>query len=1275
MYRLGVFIVVFLFISNVFSQEQKIPLMMCAPTDGKDECLTKFKKRMYLAHIFEKNYQPEMRKMLLVTALSARLIKNVEELSSPELQKKFTIAMLQNAHLLGAHATSINTEELQDYSLKILGQLVEEAAKVAADAVGDIPMSSLVPGARVVKVIPSAIAVIKTVVNDFPKVSLVSWETAKQREEQRAQSFRLLSEFTFDPIYQNISEDVEEVLNIPFATFLNETREITPEKLLAFDGAVQLDAMSNLLDYQSGRLELKIDQSLEKVHEQITKTGEQTLDIIQFTYLNLKTQNEKILDNDKKLAKGQEQLASGQYYIMDGVDFLAQSRMEDDELKRINSLTLDELAINNKVIGNDKALACEVAPENTASGVTYYRTDSIIKQKCVVRSRLFEKAQEREKSLRSATIMTTAVQTTEILGQLGVLAKDKNLQKISADATKVIQGFQQAEKAMESIRNLQNSVSLVAGMASFMTGVGALTSVVSLFSGGGSSADEMILKELAKIKKAIAALHDDMNTQFMAVNNKLKSLGENLNNSLLAQTRFLSQNQLTMIQYENENTEKILNKLEMLDVIDASIDRVYQKEAYERLIKSIGSYHSMVNAADVERSFQEMLNQYWTLMRGVEFYNTPLMNFEFKVNQSVIFDDYSYVIKSLSPLKNSDYGKNILLSSLVTLNRSTPQVCTEDLLPMAIFANFLTQEFIKGLEVNIAGKSFGEDQLTKALSGSSTNKKALLGQINDVNKILSGLQKNLEQCLGVGLNEETLLVSSFELYASKMRNHIEKVNQNIKGSSNYRNQILAELKQDVSKKFAIDEIFNGQTDESRMAINDEVILLASNKDGLNSDELATKVFMQNIYPKIGLCFPNSKYNENRKPIYLDFPKATFNKIIKDNYLKIAIGSGLVQWNFCFEVGAYDETTQTKEVILMAKQRNTNPYGESTQKVMGLWPLKLSIPVELKERASANWKMTHQDSCINKLAFLNNENNKKCHNGKNPYETISYVSQCFPITPKKKKGKVTVYGQRHYEFTECEQIDDVVVDVWVASTVNSTQALDQSWNEKTHCDGATSNLLNNCFAQTAEVLNSEKFKERTEKISTYSDIEWQDLVSYLNVVENEGEFDRKAMIQNGVESFYIQLRTAYSDCYFSMLKGSSYCQPFNGTILLPPPDLDLKNLDLVSELILQLPSSFYQPISEDRKHITKVDSQMSSHLAQLQSPLGLIQEAELLYQSGMIDVAQDEIMDLAFKNQKRIFEENVIPLLKKEYQLDRSLLVPPNNKEALKNLEETLKEAI
>ncbi len=1305
------FLLVF-FSINAFAKSEQIG--KCEASDSYEECISKFEKTIYLSKKFSESYSPEMGRMLAVTAYSVRLMEEVKELSSSEpLKQKFYEAMITHSHNLALHGASIKYEEMEDYANNILVKVLDEAVDLAAEGISNIPVAKLTPAGVAVRALPGFYDVSKDIINGFPKQEIISAQSARDTEEQRAIAFQLYSEFVFSDEFQNLSQESSNLVDTTFASTIGVTSNIDEAKLGLDSDVVQFRAIQNLVEKNGEILSLKIDESNAFLAKQIEDSGLMTVNAVKEVHQDLSKKADILIE-------GQANLTAGQFYLIEGVDFLTQSELEAQELHRINKLPYEKL-----VEEISQEITCSVPSETNESGIVVYSPRNLREQTCAAQFKVRKVAEEKEDDMHDALIMNNINKSVEVLGQIASLTKDKNLQKIVSDAGKLIKAFEEAQKAIDAIKSIEDASNIAVGMSSFLTGVGAITAVIKIFGSSGPSADELILKQLAAISKSIAELHKDMEEKFEGLRIKIDELSKDVKNALLLQNVFISQNQLSLFENQDKNTKVILDYLIQFGLVKSDNKQYFYRSALTDLSKEVINYSSNTDPNAIKSNFQDMLSSYASLLKGMIIKNPDYVSFELNDFDS-LSRNTDLLFQSLAVLKSTSYGKNALLSSLINLNQGSSAECKGEVLDNAVFANILSDEFSKGLSFQIDPMFNAENNLNYVLQRNPSEIRSSISTIEMSLEILYSLQNNLEKCFGLYQNEEKVIQNLFQVYHTQMKENVLSIsNINKEKLKMYQDQILIEIKQGADLKIGSESVFNGLRGENRLELKDKVAFEFSNLNQLEDSKKASQLFMSRDYPNIGICFSQSNSNVNRKPLNLEFPKATLDKLITDNHLKVALASGLIKWDFCVEIGEYDSAKMTKDIFLVAKQQNESADGGNEDKIMALWPLKINIPAELTERASFDWKQTTRDECITLFIQSKKKNisvdfpseyliPKKCSEIK---EKITLVDQCIAKPKREDKAhqisryvnQLTYQGWKRrdrwwerlnylstkaimsFAYTECEHLDDVVSEVWSAQTVQSHQAWDSTKAVLPNCSFGSDGMIKSCFAtakkENRPPVTEEEIKkdlaakereladiaEKAVKIAESSNYSWADLNKAHEEVRDWGQAGTASSIKRGVALYYLKLKKAHSSCHFAMLKGLS-CAPVNGNVIFPSSKMNMSNLLNVFELILQTPRSFYT-IKPEIENQIEIEKQLLTYFSNFKSPNQIIELAENIYNSGELDAGIDDLIGDLLQIQEDLFNKKIMPIIKENYEIDRSLLLEPNAIDDLEKLKVKLELAI
>ena len=1080
---------------------------------NKQSCLQQFQRRLYLTQRFQRNYDPRMKEMLSISVITAKAVQNIRDDSNrSSVSKILLIALKKRQQYLQNQAATINTKELGDYALKVLGTIAKEGVDVVAKEIEKV--TEYIPPAKNInlaaKLAPGSIEIVKTIVTAFPKIELHTHKDAKNWDKNKRETWGLISLIAETNEFNSADPELLEVLDPGFSTFWKESYAVDEAKLASDPAAQGILAVDKLIDYQTDQITISIKKSQTKITravEDSTRAIKGSISAARNVLIRraaaaesrilagqagLRSGQRALLRGQKTLLKGQKDLKYGQTYIISGVDYLYYRAREQEEFASVDALEGNKLDQRIRVLTESAGSpACaSVQGEKTGQAV-HFDASTRAQQTCVLHTAALDRAQKRKSALNRQYLAQTANATVGIASDLAVIFDDPKLQKLADDADKALTTFNKVQEAIDAVQKAQQIGSVIGSMASIMTGVGAVTTAISLFSkSSGPSADQLILKGIQELKQQIADLRKDMVERFDALNDKLDKLAILFNDALVAQTRVLNSSIVTSIAQQNESSDKIYKKLDELGLINENVQNISIRQNYIELTNAANQFESQVELHKLSSAASILVGSY----SARSYIYDSLAQDQFPTltdfSRSSLFEDTNKIINLTADKKLSSAGRYSILSAINSLDPTIPDSCRQSTFQYLLFASLITRRF-----VDAANKSqdMGGHHTTKwelALSLPDVlDRSSLADQLDQALNRLIGLQLQAEKCVGLHDNEYGIVENLHAYYQEQIEEHINSTSARLaQERSSFRAQVLNRIKQDSNIKFGADKIFNGQLPAGRKSLNDGFVYAAKASSLLNDPAFASKHFEAHKWPDIHRCFPGSKRNQVRIVKSLRFPIRTIDEIIKLPQLKYALTSGLIQWKWCFEVGDYDKRTGKLVVVISARERHVD--GEP---VKGVWRIPLVVPGKLRGSIGKSFKKTSlyfrgiyntKSRLSNRLferakrmqltekdkeRIIRTEFVESCKPDRKIHTSIEFGPAFPPKSPVFDENLTEPLNVVAIEQVVCRELSDTYTKLWNKQAVDSARAWDQYSAEAGDCRDHLYGMMFACAPKKSERL--------------------------------------------------------------------------------------------------------------------------------------------------------------------------------------------------------------
>jgi len=268
---------------------------------------------------------------------------------------------------------------------------------------------------------------------------------------------------------------------------------------------VDLQGQSDLFDHQTSNLKEHITSTTWTAAQQVASETKTTIDEVADV---LKKRLEKeAAEIEGAIADANAQTQAGLGKANDSLNYLIDRQKERELNEKIAGITnYDKM---QEVI--DSAKACETG-ESTASD-------------CKFLVGRVEELEDRKAFLVRKDAFAATAGTLKFMQGLAAVTGDPEL---AENVNKAMFVVDTAQKITDLALGLGAQTAL-ACMGDVMSMAGLAMTAVSMLSGGGDSADQMILEQLQKIRQQIEDLRKEMHARFDAIELQIKHLGISMN--------------------------------------------------------------------------------------------------------------------------------------------------------------------------------------------------------------------------------------------------------------------------------------------------------------------------------------------------------------------------------------------------------------------------------------------------------------------------------------------------------------------------------------------------------------------------------------------------------------------------------------------------------------------------------------------------------------------------------------------------------------------------
>lgn len=1228
---------------NTISKAEITPLPSPPNCGTKEQCFLQFQQQIYINKKFQENYDPRMKSFLIISLEAAKAIQNSEQLrNQPELQKQFMIELRKSSDQLFQQA-SVDKKQLKKYVYDTLMDVLELHAKFTGNDLAEF----------LAKKGPE-------IIDNHPSIKIGKPSEARQSGQDKAETLDLIMQFTNTDFYKNASPELMELLDIPFATFWQESRNITPEKLNADPDIVLFSGLSRMMEFQNNEITLNINEATKELTKQVQNSAQRVETAV----------DKKATEIKKSVTTLTEKQNEMKLVLYKNMDILVLGEMRRQHDKKISSNSLEDLSTYIK---------------QTESDLNKSGCDKKVNSKdpsCDTLRDFFNEAVDRKDEVTQNSIFKTSENTVNIIGELGVIFKDQNLQKMAIDGTKALKTFENVTKTLKAFDNIKTTNELLTNLTSFTNGLGAIVSVISLFTSSGPSEDQIIFEQLQKIQQAIHELHQEMREEFAQVNENIRDLEAKLSESSLAEYQGTNNNLKMITEQNEENTAIILNDLEKLNRIENGLYNGFVTLNVQTVSGPVSSFQSLMDVSDLSVVFSNAVNQYANRIKEMNINNLQKNPYQINFYSNDALSDRRDTLKFIAANQLTALGRARLLTHLLPLTQAETKDC-DSTIHNVVLANTITSVFLE-----IRQSQFHPN-------GDFVNKFKLLAENNrflhsDINTKLFKAIKDLKElnnatafCLGLGTNETHLIESLYDFYYSNLKLHLDNVNATLQKEVNTR--IAGEFAvNNTLIKFQSDDVFNGQLPGERKSLNSAFITQAKNVATLTEPAFVKAQFTKKEWPMIPLCHSDGT-SDNKTA--LAFPAGAVESIIQDPYLKTALISGLVQWNWCYFIGGEDKKSLTQSVYIMAKETSSKPI------IKGIWTLTLPLSesadqstIYLKTTFSGSkqtetlekgtYKMTYSSSCEDHPGQVNLLLGK----WEQAEYTLGIDRKIGEYSPEKRFPHIAdlPYVKTHVFSVQnrisCLSKKTISQDLWDKEVVTSDMGWNRSKQTLTQCSTHSEGQLAQCSKNSLAKVPFANFQSNTQGLLTASSsIKDFGLSIALDSGPNtSGPKPIKAQIKIGVERFF-NLRTEYENCYFELARGRKSCKLLGTDVLLPNTNMvNLNKIKMSADLLALLPLAYYRPIISESEQQDENLEHLTLILNRFEGPEAMTYKSQQIYESGYVpDQSPSEIMTTVLQDNHKSFNDEVLPLMKSNFELNRDLLVDQNLIDELENFRQEL----
>ncbi len=900
---------------------------------NEESCKKDFKnklKKLLIKREFNRNYHDSMlvnfQQAKLKSELVSYLKKQIKDTPflTQKISKALSVESIEAQAGIDFRNNTISQQDFFDYTYKTLSSVIDQAESISND--------------KKTKILVGAKKIAEGAFQNYPGISIGNYDSAAKNEELKNKTYEYLDEVVL-PALDSDPENYE-ILGNAIVGYFGHTLNYEGKSLTNDPTAQSLIVVDDLFEIQDGKIKLNLENSNKLISDQITsqarsmeKNIKNTKDSLDQAIKDIDTQNSVLIDKTNGIIKKTTKIAND-------TDYLTTKEIAKDIDARINESSISEL---DTMIRDIKRL-----PENCGSS---FSDGSLNFKKCQFQKQNLKKAENRKVNLQEFHAMNLAQSSLTVIGDLGVIFKDKNLQKFANDGQKVLKTFQQVQKAIELAEKAQMAGDLLTSMSSMMTGVGAITTAISLFMDSGPSIDEIMLGMLQDILKNLETLKKEMHERFDSVDAKLKQLSNNIGSSFYYQNRILFDHISNVNNQIKKGNQSILDRLNDLsslehDILQNRYDSVTL--AYNEMTSNFETLSSSPD--DISQSIKEIANKVRAYLQ-TKISMEKSLNFipDQSFDNNSIFASHPDLALQIEPThKLSNLAQAKFLSFLKKLDISSNS-CNKDYFSDLLMAQFLLDDFVKLLQ------SYEMSNYLEIINGWGNEVNPDL--LKSIDLLISEVEKSIQTvktCLKGSNPNENLIVDNFVVLYKKLISEAVQSVPEMSETSKELDSFLNHIKADETFRGMSDQVYNGKKvfdvfhdKTSRDKFDPTSIIQAKNWKEFTSKEFISQQFKNKKWTSIEHC---ANRGEPRA-----FPAGLIENLITSMPLKLSLITNSVNWNFCY----YDNPTLLKtrnddgefnfETLIKAERTVLDSEDIKTNEWVTVWKLKIkNIPEEFIE---------------------------------------------------------------------------------------------------------------------------------------------------------------------------------------------------------------------------------------------------------------------------------------------------------------------------------------